>query len=74
MEAVSERDFLNAHITTTVELDPDWREKIRQYLIGVLPQKAVAMVGRLILPLISPNLSATVGISERGSGMSETWG
>jgi hypothetical protein len=39
MEAVSERDFLNAHITTTVELDPDWREKIRQYLIGVLPKK-----------------------------------
>src|SRR5437763_2348044 len=34
MLALSERDFLDAYITTTLEPDPDWRQKVRQYLSG----------------------------------------
>jgi hypothetical protein len=34
MEAVSERDSLDAYITTTLQPDPDWRQKVRQHLSG----------------------------------------
>jgi hypothetical protein len=34
MEAVSDRDFLQAYITTSLQPDPDWRQKVRHYLSG----------------------------------------
>jgi hypothetical protein len=34
MEAVSERDSLDAYISTTLQPDPDWRQKVRQHLTG----------------------------------------
>jgi hypothetical protein len=34
MEAVSDRDFLDAYLTTSLQPDPDWRQKVRQHLSG----------------------------------------
>ena len=34
MEAVSDRDFLDAYITIFLQPDPDWRQKVRQHLSG----------------------------------------